>query len=158
MSTVGALQEMLKEDIARFDRESTRHKGMFRRTQTAVIALTASTAIVAGLGLILPGLDSAIHFAVLCLAAVTTAVTSWAEMRRARELWQHERMVFYALKDLAREVDFYASVRALTPENLEGYFQRAAGILGTSTQQWSKIQEMKRETPPPRVAPAGGGG
>ncbi len=108
---------------------------------------TASyTAVVAGAGLILPeGSERFVQFTVLTLASLTTAVTSWLEMRRARELWQHEREVYYALKDVLREVDFYEAMGAMTPEKVEAYFRQAASILGSSSQKWARIQQKRLE-------------
>ena len=74
----------------------------------AVIALTAITTIVAGTGLIFPENGKTAQFIVLSLTAITAAVTAWAEMRKARELWQHEREVYYALIDIQREMEFVA--------------------------------------------------
>lgn len=147
MQSAQKLREMLERDIDRFDVESTKHKLIHRRAQAAIIGLTAATAIVAGAGLIVPNVDKAIQFAVLCLAATTTAITSWVEMRRARELWQHEREVFYALKDILRELDFYEAEGNLSAGEVEAYFQKASSILGSSTHKWSRIQEKKLEEP-----------
>jgi hypothetical protein len=152
MAPAEALRALLDEDIERFNKESKRHKHLHRRAQTAIIVLTASTAIVAGAGLVIPDAGHTVQFIVLCLASTTTAVASWSEMRRARELWHHERMVYYALKDIAREVEFYDRVRTLRPDEVEAYFQRAISILGTSTHKWSEIQEQRikeaRQPPP----------
>jgi hypothetical protein len=143
MSPAEALRTLLHEDIERFEKESRRHKHLHRRAQTAIIVLTAGTAIVAGAGLVVPGAGQTVQFIVLCLASTTTAVASWSEMRRARELWHHERMVYYALKDIAREVEFYDRVGTLTPKAVEDYFQKASSILGTSTHKWSEIQQQR---------------
>jgi hypothetical protein len=77
------------------------------------------------------------------LTALTAAVTGWAEMRRARELWQHEREVYYALIDTQRGIEFVAANRELTPKDLEEFFQKIAAILGSSSQKWARIQEKK---------------
>ncbi len=146
MKSIEKLREILEQDIRRFDKESQKHKRLYRRAQTAVIGLTATTAVVAGAGLILPeGSGRFVQFTVLTLASFTTAVTSWLEMRRARELWQHEREVYYALKDILREVDFYDAMGAMTPEKVEAYFRQAASILGSSSQKWARIQQKRLE-------------
>ena len=148
MSGFEALRDSLKEDINRFDHESKKHKSLHRRCQTAVISLTAFTTIVAGAGLILPeSSDKAIQFTVLCLTTITAAVTAWAEMRRTRELWQHEREVYYALIDIQREMEFVATSRKLTQADLEGLFKRIAAVLGSSSQKWARIQEKKAADP-----------
>ena len=138
----------MKQEIARFDAESTKHKHLHRRCQTLLIALTAATTIVAGTSLVLPeSSGKAVQFAVLCLTAVTTAVAAWAEIRRARELWQHEREVYYALIDIRRGIEFIAANRELTPKELEDLFQKIDAVLGSSSQKWARIQEKKNAAP-----------
>jgi hypothetical protein len=141
---IESLRGSLKKDIDRFDVESKKHKRLYRLCQTAVIVVTATTTIVAGAGLILPeSSGKAAQFSVLCLTTITAAVTAWAEMRRVRDLWQHEREVYYALIDIQRVMEFVAANRELTPLDLEGLFQRIAAVLGSSSQKWARIQEKK---------------
>lgn len=148
MSAFEWVTESLKQDIQRFEQESEKHKTLYRRSQTATILLTAITTIVAGAGLILPETSArGIQFTVLCLTATSAAVTGWAEMRRARELWQHEREVYYALIDIRREIEFLAASKELTPAELEAFFKRIAAVLGSSSQKWARIQEKKTPTP-----------
>lgn len=139
-----ALRETLKADIARFDRESSKHKLLHRRCETTVIVLTTLASVVAGAGLVLPESSSSLQFAVLCLTATTSGVSSWSGMRRARELWQHEREVYYALLDIQREMEFVAGNRELTPAELTSLFERIAAVLGSSSQKWTRIQEKKQ--------------
>jgi hypothetical protein len=108
------------------------------------MALSALTTIVAGSSLVLPeSIGKGVQFAVLCLTAVTTAVAAWAEMRRARELWQHERELYYGLIDIQRGMEFVAANRELTPNDLENFFQRIDALLGSSSQKWACIQDKK---------------
>lgn len=145
MPVVDSLRDMLKENIKRFDVESQKHKRLHRQCQSVLITLGAATTVVAGMGLILPETyGKAIQFAVLCLTAIATAVATWAETRRARELWQHEREVYYALIDIQRGVDFVAANKSeLTPKDLEDFFQRMDAVLGASSLKWARIQEKK---------------
>lgn len=144
MSGLEKLTEQLKEDIKRFDEDSKKHKSLHRRSQTALIFLTASTTIVSGLGLLLPESKSkAIQFAVLCLTAVSVSLSAWSEMRRARDLWQHEREVFYALKDIQREMEFSAANKGLTPADLDALQGRIAAVLDSSARQWARLLDKK---------------
>lgn len=144
MNGLEKLNDQLKKDIERFDRESTKHKSMHRRCQTAVIALTALTTITAGTGLIVPiEAVPALQFVVLCLTSTAAALTAWSEMRRTRDLWQHEREVYYALVDIRRELEFHSALRELTQDELNRYFKRMATVLGSSTQKWVHIQEKQ---------------
>lgn len=145
-SNVAKLLEVLDEDIKRFDAQSNRHKRLHRRVQTAVIALTAATTVVAGAGLVMPANShSTVQFAVLVLAAATSAATSWAEGRRTRELWQHEREIFWALSDIRRELNFYNAWKELTPAEVEEYFKRASSVLGASMSKWTGILAKEQQ-------------
>ncbi|MDA1014519.1 MAG: hypothetical protein O3A00_08725 [Planctomycetota bacterium] len=77
------------------------------------------------------------------MTAITAALTSWAEMRRARDLWQHEREVYYALIDIQREMEFVAATKELTEADLLGFFARIAAVLGSSSQKWARILAKK---------------
>ena len=154
MGGVDALLESLRKDITRFDGESAKHKILYRRCETLVIVLTALSSVVAGAGLVLPERTGPYaQFTVLLLTTTTAAISSWERMRRARELWQHEREVYYALLDVQREIEFVASNRPLTSEELEQYFRRIAAVLGSSSQKWARIQQKKEG----QLEPAGGG-
>jgi hypothetical protein len=146
-TATGTLRDLLAADIERFDKESVKHKGIHRRADMALIAFAAATTIVAGLGLVLPGREREIQFAVIALSAVATGVAAWAQSRRARDLWKHEREVYYALKDLLRELDFRASVGALEMDGIEDIFRRSSAVLGSSTAKWSGILAKKIEQP-----------
>jgi hypothetical protein len=143
MNGIDKLLEMLNEDITSHDEQSTRHKKIYRVGQATVITLTAVTTMVAGAGLIFPNRDNVLQFSVLSLTAATTAVAAWLEMRRVRELWQHEREMYYALIDIRREINFYNAHRQLTPAEVEAYFQRVSAVLGSSMHKWARILEKK---------------
>lgn len=143
MSAHEKLQELLDSEIHRFDGESTKHKKIHRRCQLVLIALTALSSIISGIGLLLPESGTQIQFVVLVTTTLATAVTAWTEMRRARELWQHEREVYYALIDVQREINFMTALRSLQDDELKQYFDKINSILGSSGQKWTRIQEKK---------------
>ncbi len=136
-------RELLNSDIRRFDEESTKHKRIHRKSQAFLIVLTASITVAAGLGAVIPGHEKEIQFLVLLLSAVATATTAWTESRRARDLWQHEREVYYALIDIRRDLDFRSAISPLDLEELEKLYQRARSVLGSSTEKWSRILDKK---------------
>lgn len=136
------LLPVLDQDIKRFEREADVHKGIYRTCATAVIALTAATTITASLGLALDQRHArTVQFIVIALTATTTGVSAWAEMRRARELWRHEREVGYALKDIHRELSYRAATSVLSQEEVDRYFARANAIIGSSSTKWARIHE-----------------
>ena len=143
-SGIEALRNSLDRDILRFDKESCRHKGLHRNYQRGIIIITAITTVVAGSGLILPEQSGRIvQFIVLCLTATTAAISAWAGLRRARDLWQHERDVYYKLLDIKRELEFVAANREIQSSELEEFFRKIGEVLGSSAQKWISIVEKK---------------
>ena len=147
------LRAQLLHDIGRFNDESKKHKAIHRRAEIIVIAASALTTIISGIGLALDGRQHQIQFIILVLSTISSAVTSWAASRRARDLWQHEREVFYALKDILRELEFRLSTRPLELSELEELFRRSGAVLGSSTAKWSRILERKLPEPTDASSP-----
>jgi len=140
--------KMLDGEIERLDREAVAHKEIHRSVRTAVIVLSALTTIAAGAGLLLPNAHNAVQFLVLVLSAGTTATGSWGEMRRARELWQHERALYYALVDIKREIQFNRIISGEPDEEqIKTYFVRVSGVLTPSIDRWVKMQNERKESP-----------
>jgi hypothetical protein len=140
------LRKVLVEEIERFNTHSEKHKKRHRHLQLAVVVLTAVTTVVAGAGLIAPqGSNNYVQFVVLMLAAATTAVSSWNGGQRTKDIWQHEREIYWSLKDLQREIDFRSSYKELGDADAEDYFRRAAGILGSSFSKWGGILGKQKD-------------
>ena len=144
MTICANLVTLLDAEIARFDKESNKHKSIHRRSQGTLIACSAISSVIAGSGLLFPDSGRQIQFLVLVTTTLTTSVAVWVEMRRARDLWQHEREVYYALTDIKREVEFVDSIRPLNESEVESYFQRMNRTLGSSGQKWARIQAQKQ--------------
>ena len=99
-------------------------------------------ALTAGLGLLLgPTQGPLLQFAVLCLTTLGTGLGAWLEMRRTRELWQHERALHHGLQDLEREMHFRAAQGEPSDAQVEAWFQRLQQLLGTGSERWAKIVE-----------------
>lgn len=145
MDSTNKLRELLTDDIDRFSAESSKHKRLYRKVQATLIILTAATTVAAGLGLVIQHHESEIQFIILALSAVATATTAWSESRRARELWQHEREVYYALIDIRRELEFRSVMKALTATEIEELFIRSALVLGSSTKKWTTILDKNNQ-------------
>jgi len=135
-----ALRQALNRDVRRFDTEATKHKLIYRSCALVVIVLSTMTTITASLGLLLDQrYGRTIQFTVVALTAITTAVSGWMEMRRARELWRHEREVGYALRDILRDLDYRSATGEFNDHYLDQCFERAREIIGTSSVNWKMI-------------------
>lgn len=142
-----ALRKILESDIDSFGREADKHKNIYRTCASSVIALAAATTITASLGLALDKTyGRAIQFIVVALTATTTAVSAWAEMRKARELWRHEREVEYALKDILRDLSYRSATGPIADNYLDDCFSRAKAFIGSSSSKWARIHERSLES------------
>ena len=121
---------------------ATRPPTSARSSRCDTIALSAAASITAGLGLLLgPTQGPLLQFAVLCLTTLGTGLGAWLEMRRTRELWQHERALHHGLQDLEREMHFRAAQGEPSDAQVEAWFQRLQQLLGTGSERWAKIVE-----------------
>jgi len=127
----------LDEKIYRFNRDSNRHKALYRWLRYFVFFLTSLSTVLAGLALNSKGDSSDISIAILIVTALAGFLTSIEGLRKPSELWVHERSTLYALVDLKREIDFVGDAGA-TEEALKGFFFRMQVILGSSNEKWNR--------------------
>jgi hypothetical protein len=137
------LSTVLSDEIDRFDKASSDHKNSHRLFAGGTIFLTALSTVVAGSAPLWDSTSKLPVFLVLSLTATSTAVAGWAELRKYRELWQHEREIYYALLDIQREYEFRASLKPLTEQDSLEVFARINRVLGSSGLKWAKITSAK---------------
>lgn len=136
------LLDLVAGERSHFDRQAARHRDAHRRGQAGLIVLSAAASVTAGLGLLLGAtLGPQLQFAVLCLTTLGTGLAAWLELRRARELWQHERALHHALQDLEREMHFRAAQGEPSDDQVEDWFQHLQQLLGAGSERWAKIVE-----------------
>ncbi|REJ74059.1 MAG: DUF4231 domain-containing protein [Acidobacteria bacterium] len=151
------LESELATQIERLDRESTRHKRLYRGLRYLVFALTACSAVLAGAALAVPQHLEVINVAIVVTSAVVGFVTSVEGLRKPSELWIHERTTMYALKDLERALQYAASEsqRPLGAQEIDGYFARFQALLGAAGTRWSREilnnDKSQSETPEDRA-------
>jgi hypothetical protein len=147
-SAYAHLLDLVAGERAHCDRQAERHRDAYRWGQTALIALSAAASLAAGLGLLLgPAQTPLLQFAVLVLTTLGTALGAWLEMRRTRELWQHERALHHGLQDLEREMHFRGAQGEPSAEQVEAWFQRLQQLLGAGSERWAKIVERSAGKP-----------
>lgn len=131
------LQTQLAEHIARFDKESTKHKVMYRCLRYVVFGLTACSTVLAGLALALPQWQPSINIVIVFTTSAVGVVASIEGLRKPSELWIHERTIFAALKDLERELQ-YRLAEQCGPEIVDDIFARMQSVLGSARERWSR--------------------
>jgi uncharacterized protein DUF4231 len=140
------LAEVQKES-ARFDKESTKHKKLYRWLRILALSLTAVATILGSATLVAPAADKAIGFAIVIVTAVAGVIGSIEGLRKPSELWMIERNIFHTLNDLRREIEYFGA-EGVNDERLDRYFTRLQDILYSSSQKWSRNIKEQEQLPP----------
>ncbi len=136
MEKLDILKSQLTSHIKYFDLESNKHKRIYRRMRYTIFFLTAASTILAGFAAAGVG-GSACSILVIIVTAMIGVLTSVEGLRKPSELWLNERSIYHALEDLRREVEFHGA-EPLSNEEINGYFQRAQGFLGSGSARWKQ--------------------
>lgn len=137
MSKGEQLHKELKEQIERFNKESTKHKRLYRMLRFTAFGLTACSTILASAALSMAGSTEWLNLAVVIATAAAGVASSIEGLRKPAELWIHERNILYSLKDLEREMKYEAAQGGTVP-NVDQYFHRLQAILSASREKWSR--------------------
>jgi hypothetical protein len=138
MSKLEYLQSELDKHIASFDKESTKHKNMHRCFRYSVFTLTGLSTVLAGLPVAFPSVQMPVSLLVLVTTATLAAVNSIEGLRRAAELWIHERSIFYELLSLRRKLTFQAS-EPVPPPDVDGLFRDMEDVLQSGRDRWNQM-------------------
>lgn len=139
MTNADYLLKQLVEHIAWFDKESKAHKHLYRKLRYVMFGLTACSTALAGLALALPEYQIPINVAIVFTTAGVGVVTSIEGLRKASELWIHERTVYYSLRDLERDLQYRsAGQEAPDPAVADDVFERMQDVLGSARDRWSR--------------------
>lgn len=127
----------LDRKIEMFRRNSSEHKALHRRLRYGAFALTAVLSVLSGLALYLPEKAPALNIAILACSGIAGILASLEGLRKADELWIHERTTYYPLCDLRRELMFQIKSDTLDSEQLDAFFNRFQTVLTNSGEKWS---------------------
>jgi hypothetical protein len=120
---------------------------LYRKLRYSLFALTACSTILAGTALGFPKQQQVVSLIVVSANALAAVVMSIEGLRKPAELWILERNVFYALKDLNREIE-YKIADGMTDQDADMYYGRMQGILSSSLDKWSgQVQPDKSRSP-----------
>ncbi len=136
MSKIDSLRNILSTERDRFDKESTKHKHLYRNCRYTVFALTALTALAASLALWATSYQMHLNTLVVATSAIIGIVTSIEGIRKPQELWILERNIYYSLRDFERELEYNG--HKLTDAQLDQLFQEIQGLLGASKEKWGQ--------------------
>jgi len=136
MKGIDFLNKELDIHIERFDKESKRHKKMYRKTKYIIFTFTALSTVLAGIAV---GSEQLQYYLNICIVITTATIgiaNSFDGLRKPGELWTLERNMYYSLKDLKRELMF--DIERNDEVTVEKYFDRFQTLLNAAGEKWSK--------------------
>jgi hypothetical protein len=137
------LKEELEKLIAKFMKESYRHKKLYRRFRYVALVLTALATVLSSVALTNLDIRDFLNIAIVIATASAGVITSIEGLRKFLELWIHERNTLYKLIDLQREINYNAASTG-SMENIDDYFARLQQILGSSQEKWTGTVSAKK--------------
>lgn len=144
------LVDELDKKIEMFRDNSKAHKTLHRRLRYGSFGLTAMLSLLSGLALYLPTYATHLNVAILVFSGTAGILASLEGLRKADELWIHERTTYYTLCDLKRELMFQIKSQTLKAAELEVFFDRLQKVLNNSAEKWNSgiVQGRQGETIP----------
>lgn len=131
--------------VGRYARECVRHKNKALALKIASVLLATSITILLGLKFPDTQLRAQLSDVALVLGGLITVLSAYEAFFDPRSLWVRETVTFARLKDLQRDLRFWAAGfkdedEEVDPEELERYKRRLGRILEESLKYWMKIR------------------
>lgn len=157
--------------VDRYARECVRHKKRALSLQIIAVLLAASITILLGLKLRDDAVRNILSNVALVLSGLITVFSAYEAFFDPHSLWIRETVTFARLKDLQRDLRFWAAgldEGEIDPHLLEGFKHRLDRILDDSLRYWMKVRgapdleriaesampQARQEAEPPRKASA----
>lgn len=151
---IGFMMSELDKQIVGFDKESSKHKRMYRRLRYPAIVMTAFAGALATLAITFPASQLEFNLAIVGISVALTMIVAIEALRMPRDLWIHERRIYYALKDLQRELTYRSLETSCGEQVLDAMFAQLQAILGSSGETWQEFlrkQEKAQTTDKPEA-------
>lgn len=129
--------------VGRYARECVRHKNKALALKIASVMLATSITILLGLKFPDTQLRAELSDIALVLGGLITVLSAYEAFFDPRSLWVRETVTFARLKDLQRDLRFWAAGledEEADPKELERYKRRLDRILEESLKYWMKIR------------------
>jgi hypothetical protein len=126
----------LDELIERFDRESKKHRIMYRGFRYFVFILTGISTVLASSSLTAPPeIHNALSLSIVVITAIVAIVTSIDGLRKPGELWVHEQTIRNQLKDIKRAMEFHFTENS-DSRSVDAFFDLMQRALGGAEETW----------------------
>jgi hypothetical protein len=137
------LQTEIDQLVSRYQRESAQYKKQAFRLRIISVFLAAIITILLGLKLDNTVLAEAFSNGALVLSAAITVLSAYEAFFDPRALWVRETVTFARLKDLQRDLRFWASgldPEAIDVEVVQKFKLRLDSVLEDTLKYWMKIR------------------
>src|SRR5688572_25098428 len=137
------LESDLDKLVTRYARESVRHKKTALTLKVTSVFFAALITIFLGLKSQYTALTTELSNAALVLGAVITVLSAYEAFFDPRALWIRETVTFARLKDIQRDLRFWASgvePDAVDAPMLDLFKSRLDHVLDDSLKYWMKVR------------------
>lgn len=132
--------QILSFELDRFKKEAKKHKKQYRVGQTLIICLMTASSCVAAISTAQSEYIPFLSVLNVFLSSSAIAVNTWLKMQKSHDLWKTETMIYHALADIKREIDFECTTGLWTPEKQMEAFKRMNNAIRIGNLDWKKIQ------------------
>lgn len=135
MAAIDFLKSELDAQIERFEKESTKHKKMYRWIKNTTFILAGVSTVLAGIAV---GSETSQYYLTIGILVTTAAISilnSMEGLRKPGELWIMERNLSNALKDLKRELEFDLEENK-DVASVSEYFGKMQALLNSAGEKW----------------------
>lgn len=135
------LEEDIDRLVKRYGYDAVRHKRTALSLKIVSVCIAAAITILLGLKLKNPALMEDLANAALVLGAIITVLSAYEAFFDPKALWIRETVTFARLKDLQRDVRFWArGLDAIDETRLEEFKKRLDRVLDDSLKYWMKVR------------------
>ena len=137
------LQKEVEDLVHRYQRDSSIYKKQALRLRITSVFLAAIITVLLGLKLKNASLAEALSNVALVLSAAITVLSAYEAFNDPRALWVRETVTFARLKDLQRDLRFWAKGQdpeAINAEELDRFKVKLDSILQDTLKYWMKIR------------------
>ncbi len=131
------LAKEIDEKIDYFRIESNKHKRTHRNLRYSAFAFTAVLSALSGMAIYFQNFSTIFNICILVISALAGLFSSIEDVRKADELWIHERNALYALIDLKREMVYQLKSNENKEALLDKVFIELQYILKQSKDKWT---------------------
>ena len=142
MAELDFFKSELDKQIALFDKESTKHKKLYRNIKYYIFAFTALSTFLAGIAMANEDIQIYLNAGVVFFTAAIGVANSVEGLRKPSELWILERRLYHSLLGLKRSLEFEHS-KPGSQVDVNEYFETMQELLDAAGEKWTRQIKKK---------------